>query len=52
MTISATPGAVTSDGWQETAGASKVEREFAAANDGNVALTAEIDLRKGHGFTF
>lgn len=40
----------TSDGWQETARAFKVEHEFAAADDGNVALCAELDLRDRRGF--
>jgi glucoamylase len=39
------------DGWQDLAGNFKMDYEFAAASDGNVALTAELDLRNGHEFT-
>ena len=41
----------TSDGWQEAAHTFKVEHEFAAAEDGNVALCAELDLRRRRKFT-
>lgn len=41
----------TSDGWQEIARAFKVEHEFAAADDGNIALSAELDLRHRDRFT-
>lgn len=41
----------TSDGWQDLARAFRVEHEFAAADDGNVALCAEVDLTRGLSFT-
>jgi len=40
-----------SDGWQDVAHSFKMKYEFAAAEDGNVALVAEMDLRKRYGFT-
>jgi glucoamylase len=40
-----------SDGWQDIARAFDVEHEFAAADDGNIALSAELDLRSRGSFT-
>jgi glucoamylase len=39
------------DGWQDISANFKMDYQFAAALDGNIALTAEIDLRKGYSFT-
>lgn len=39
------------DGWQDLHANFKMDYQFAAALDGNIALTAEIDLRKGYAFT-
>jgi glucoamylase len=39
------------DGWQEIARSFKVEHEFAAAGDGNIALSAELDLHSRDNFT-
>jgi glucoamylase len=39
------------DGWQDISANFKMDYEFAAATNGNIALTAEIDLRKGYTFT-
>ena len=39
------------DGWQDVNADFKMDYQFAAALDGNIALTAEIDLRKGYTFT-
>src|SRR5208283_3621251 len=39
------------DGWQDIRANFKMDYEFAAALDGNIALTAEIDLRKSYAFT-
>ena len=39
------------DGWQDLHSNFKMDNQFAAALDGNIALTAEIDLRKGYAFT-
>ncbi len=39
------------DGWQDVSADFKMDYQFAAALDGNIALTAEIDLRKGYTFT-
>ncbi len=39
------------DGWQDLHANFKMDYQFAAALDGNIALTAEIDLRKGYSFT-
>lgn len=39
------------DGWQDISTNFKMNYEFASATDGNIALTAEIDLRKGYAFT-
>src|SRR5579863_5449487 len=39
------------DGWQDLHSNFKMDYQFAAALDGNIALTAEIDLRKGYAFT-
>jgi glucoamylase len=41
----------TSDGWQDIARAFKIEHEFAAADDGNVALSAQLDLSRQRRFT-
>ncbi|HYK64145.1 MAG TPA: hypothetical protein VEY94_04305, partial [Patescibacteria group bacterium] len=35
------------DGWQDISANFKMDYQFAAALDGNIALTAEIDLHKG-----
>src|SRR6202790_636632 len=39
------------DGWQDLHSNFKMDYQFAAALDGNIALTAEIDLTKGYSFT-
>jgi len=39
------------DGWQDISSNFKMDYEFASATDGNIALTAEIDLSKGYAFT-
>jgi glucoamylase len=39
------------DGWQDLAANFKMDYEFAAASDGNIALTGEIDLSRGYRFT-
>jgi glucoamylase len=39
------------DGWQDLANNFKLDYEFAAAINGNIALTAEIDLRHRFDFT-
>ncbi len=39
------------DGWQDLHSNFKMDYQFAAALDGNIALTAEIDLSKGYSFT-
>jgi glucoamylase len=39
------------DGWRDLRENFKMDYQFAAALDGNIALTAEIDLRKGYSFT-
>jgi glucoamylase len=41
----------TTDGWRDLAEHLKMSYQFASAEDGNIALTAEIDLRKGFHFT-
>jgi glucoamylase len=41
----------TTDGWQDLAAHFQLTNEFAAASDGNIALTGEIDLTAGHHFT-
>ncbi len=41
----------TSDGWQDLMKNFKMDWEFNAAEDGNIALTGEIDLQGGDGFT-
>jgi glucoamylase len=41
----------TTDGWSDLAANLKLEHRFAAAPDGNIALTGEIDLRRGYEFT-
>ncbi|HZC46499.1 MAG TPA: glycoside hydrolase family 15 protein, partial [Candidatus Acidoferrum sp.] len=38
------------DGWQDIHANFNMDYQFAAALDGNIALTAEIDLRKGYSF--
>ena len=38
------------DGWQDLSANFKMDYQFAAALDGNIALTGEIDLRKGYSF--
>ncbi len=40
-----------SDGWQDVTKHLRMEWEFRAAPDGNIALTGEIDLRGGDEFT-
>jgi len=40
-----------SDGWGDLAANFKLDHSFAAAPDGNIALTGEIDLRHGYQFT-
>ncbi|HEY6419099.1 MAG TPA: glycoside hydrolase family 15 protein [Candidatus Binataceae bacterium] len=39
------------DGWQDLAANFKLDYDFAAALDGNIALTGEIDLSRGYHFT-
>jgi glucoamylase len=39
------------DGWQDISAHFKMNYQFNAATDGNIALTAEIDLREGNEFT-
>ena len=39
------------DGWQDLAANFQMDYQFAAAPNGNIALTGEIDLRAGHQFT-
>ncbi len=39
------------DGWQDISANLKMDYEFRAATNGNIALTGEIDLRKGYAFT-
>ncbi|HYB92290.1 MAG TPA: glycoside hydrolase family 15 protein [Candidatus Binataceae bacterium] len=41
----------TTDGWQDLSEDFRLGYEFAAAPDGNIALTGEIDLSYGHTFT-
>jgi len=41
----------TTDGWQDLARNFKLDSEFAAANDGNIALIGEIELDHGYHFT-
>jgi glucoamylase len=41
----------TSDGWTDLADDFQMDWEFDAAEDGNVALIGELDLRHGHEFT-
>src|SRR6267378_4234479 len=41
----------TSDGWQDLMNNFKMDWEFCAAEDGNIALTGEIDLQRGNEFT-
>ena len=38
------------DGWQDVRNNLALSREFATAVDGNIALTGEIDLRRGYTF--
>jgi len=40
----------TSDGWQDLSDNYRLDHDFAAVTDGNIALTGEIDLRHGSGF--
>ena len=40
----------TTDGWQDVRHNLGISQEFAAAIDGNIALTGEIDLRRGYTF--
>ena len=40
-----------SDGWSDLAANFKMDCSFPAAPDGNIALTGEIDLRRGYEFT-
>ncbi len=40
-----------SDGWQDLMNNFKMDWEFCAAEDGNIALTGEIDLQRGNEFT-
>ncbi len=40
-----------SDGWTDLADNFRMDWEFDSAEDGNIALTGELDLRKGHEFT-
>ncbi|HVU07118.1 MAG TPA: glycoside hydrolase family 15 protein [Verrucomicrobiae bacterium] len=40
-----------SDGWQDLTNNFKMDWEFCAAENGNIALTAEIDLEQGNEFT-
>ncbi|MDB5107525.1 MAG: glycoside hydrolase 15-related, partial [Candidatus Binatus sp.] len=39
------------DGWQQLNANFRLVDEFAAATDGNIALTGEIDLSRGYSFT-
>jgi len=39
------------DGWQDLSDNFKLDYEFASAPDGNIALTGELDLSRGHSFT-
>src|SRR6266481_2482056 len=39
------------DGWQDISANLKMDYEFKSATDGNIALTAELDLREGYAFT-
>src|SRR5208282_2214145 len=41
----------TTDGWSDLADNYKLDYQFAAAENGNIALTGEIDLRQGYHFT-
>ncbi|MGH7782209.1 MAG: glycoside hydrolase family 15 protein [Candidatus Binataceae bacterium] len=41
----------TTDGWQDLAQNYRLDYHFGSAPDGNIALTAEIDLSKSHSFT-
>ena len=41
----------TTDGWQDLASHFQLTNEFAAALDGNIALTGELDLTAGYEFT-
>ncbi|MGH7814583.1 MAG: glycoside hydrolase family 15 protein [Candidatus Binataceae bacterium] len=41
----------TTDGWSDLSENFRLDYNFAAAIDGNIALTGEIDLRKGYTFT-
>jgi glucoamylase len=41
----------TTDGWQDLAADFKLDYQFAAAPDGNIALTAELDLHQRFDFT-
>lgn len=41
----------TTDGWQDLADNLQMDYEFAAAEDGNIALTGELDLSHGREFT-
>jgi len=41
----------TSDGWTDLADNFRLDWEFDAAEDGNVALVGELDLERGHEFT-
>jgi glucoamylase len=41
----------TTDGWQDLANNFKMDNAFAAAPDGNMALTGEIDLSRSYRFT-
>jgi glucoamylase len=40
-----------SDGWSDLADNRNMDWEFDAAEDGNIALTGELDLRQNHEFT-
>lgn len=40
-----------SDGWSDLADNFQMDWEFDSAEDGNIALTGELDLRHGHEFT-
>ncbi|MDO8433066.1 MAG: glycoside hydrolase family 15 protein [Candidatus Binatus sp.] len=39
------------DGWQDLNSNFKMDFEFAAAEEGNIAMMGEIDLRRGYSFT-
>lgn len=41
----------TTDGWHDLSQNLKMDYEFATATDGNIALTAELDLSHGYEFT-